>query len=100
MFAACRRARRSFETSPVSRSFSLSSVAFASRNRSFSASSAAVRASAGTLLGTGAVRRQVASLRVAAGVLARDAFLGDTSGLEEGRRVRRVLETRHPGADF
>ena len=47
------------------------------------------------------LRRQVASLRVAAGVLARDAFLGDTSwpGWDEahpepGRRVRRVLETR------
>jgi hypothetical protein len=39
---------------PRSVARSLSSVAFASRNRSFSASSAAVRASAGTLLGTGA----------------------------------------------
>ena len=51
------------------------------------------------------LRRQVASLRVAAGVLARDAFLGDTSGWGEAppghwRRVRRVLETRHWGADF
>ncbi len=52
------------------------------------------------------LRRQVASLRVAAGVLARDAFLGDTSGWQEaqqpelGRRLRRVLETRHWGADF